>query len=180
MQKRSYFDVFHGPGWPTPEQLKPYFLGAPGHPSSFDSDNDSWSLRAEGMDGTELLPEGKGRTDLYLFMTGHPKYGVLLNYRKYGGGRQEEYFSKGDLSRLRQWIRSAHGDLLAIGLFIPIDRAWRAVKEFIETDGTLPRTIEWLSSAELPEDTFPPQWADVPVEDDPYAARAARMREQET
>ena len=64
--------------------------------------------------------------------------------------------------------------------FIPPDLAWRAVKEFIETDGTLPRTIEWLSSAELPEHTFPPQWADVPVENDPYAARAARVNESRT
>jgi hypothetical protein len=132
------------------------------------------------VDGTEHLAEGKGRIDLYLFMTGHPKYGVLLDYRKYGGGHQEEHFSKGDLSRLRQWIRSKHGDLLAIGLFIPIDLAWRAVKEFIETDGALPRSIEWISDKEVPDNTFPPQWADVPVEDDPVHASPPRAGERET
>ena len=41
------------------------------------------------------------------------------------------------------------------GLYIPFDRAWLAVKEFIETEGRLPTSIEWVSNADLPEGTFP-------------------------
>jgi hypothetical protein len=36
-----------------------------------------------------------------------------------------------------------------IGLFIPFDRAWLAVKEFIETDGALPKSIDWIASADM-------------------------------
>src|SRR5215470_17242188 len=60
-----------------------------------------------------------------------------------------------DLSRLREWIRSTHDTPLPIGLFIPYATAWNAVKEFIETDGELPTSIEWIPNRELPPGTFP-------------------------
>jgi hypothetical protein len=48
-----------------------------------------------------------------------------------------------------------HGDLRPIGLYIPYEKAWLAVKEFIETDGNLPNSIEWVPGRELPPGTFP-------------------------
>jgi hypothetical protein len=48
------------------------------------------------------------------------------------------YSSKRDLRRLREWVRSTHDTLLPIGLFVPFEVAWLAVKEFIET-ASLPR-----------------------------------------
>jgi Immunity protein Imm1 len=49
------------------------------------------------------------------------------------------YSSKGDLNRLREWVVSTHDTPLPIGLFVPFETAWEAVKEFIETDGELPK-----------------------------------------
>ncbi|MNC98194.1 hypothetical protein D3C83_160840 [compost metagenome] len=47
------------------------------------------------------------------------------------------------------------GDLRPIGLFIPFPVAWKAVKEFMETDGQLPKSIEWVANRDLPTNTFP-------------------------
>src|SRR5882724_4689964 len=44
MKKRVYFDVFRGPGWPSPSQLEPYFLTPPGQRWTFDTGNDIWGL----------------------------------------------------------------------------------------------------------------------------------------
>ena len=48
-----------------------------------------------------------------------------------------------------------HDTVLPVGLFIPFKKAWIAVKEFIETDGKLPRSIEWIANRDLPPNTFP-------------------------
>jgi Immunity protein Imm1 len=80
---------------------------------------------------------------------------VLLIYYKWGGGHKETFSSRGDLSRLRDLVRTTHDDPLPIGLFIPFGKAWSAVKEFLETDGALPRSIEWIANRDLPPNTFP-------------------------
>jgi hypothetical protein len=53
---------------------------------------------------------------------------------------------------------------MPIGLYIPFERAWLAVKEFIETDGQLPTSIEWVRTSELPEHTFPDPTVRLPGE----------------
>jgi Immunity protein Imm1 len=95
-------------------------------------------------------------------MVGHDRFGVLLSYLKLAGGHGGGYCSKGDLSRLKEWVRTKHDDLMPIGLFIPFESAWRAVKEFMDTEGALPRSIEWIADEDLPNGIFPNQWEDVP------------------
>jgi hypothetical protein len=34
-------------------------------------------------------------------------------------------------------------------------KAWKTVKEFIETEGDLPTSIDWISNHDLPLGTFP-------------------------
>src|SRR4051794_31292677 len=130
MKKRVYFDVFRGPVWPLPSQLESYFLTPPGQRWTFDTGNDNWGLSAEGVDGTEHLKPGKDRIDVELEMWGHPELGVLLIYSKWGGGFEESYSSKGNLSLLQKWVRTLHNDPMPVGLFIPYATAWKAVKEF--------------------------------------------------
>jgi hypothetical protein len=43
---------------------------------------------------------------------------------------------------------------MPVGLFISFEQAWRAVKEFLETDGALPKSIAWIANQDLPPDTF--------------------------
>jgi hypothetical protein len=120
--------------------------------------NDTAGLDAEGVEGTEGLPANGGRIDIHLDMWGVPKLGVLLIYRKWGGGNKLTYSSRGDMSRLENWVRSLHNTPLPVGLFIPFAPAFRAVKEFIETDGELPKSIEWVANKDLPPNNFPDPW----------------------
>ena len=146
MEKGIYFDVFDGRGWPAPSELEHYFLAPPGQRWTFgEGENDCWGLTAEGVDGTEHLGANAGRIDIDLTMIGNPDYGVLLHYRKWGG----------DLTRLKAWLWTVHGDLMPIGLFIPFEGAWLAVNEFMETDGALPKSIDWIADADIPEEAFP-------------------------
>jgi hypothetical protein len=155
MKKHAYFDSYWGSGWPEIHWLKPYFLAPAGRRWFSHTGNDSAGFTAEGVDKTEHLPANKGRIDIRLEMWGNPNLGVLLIYSKWGGGYKETFTSKGDLTRLRELVRSTHDTPLPVGLFIPFDEAWKAVKEFIETDGRLPASIAWIANRDLPPNTFP-------------------------
>jgi hypothetical protein len=154
MRKWTYFDKHDHEGWPDPKVLAPYFVHG-GAGWFHTSGNDTAGLTAEGLHGTEAEAPGKNRTDLDLAIYGIPGLGVLLFYRKCGGAYNEAFTSKGDLSRLREWVRNLHNDPLPVGLFIPFESAYEAVKEFIETDGQLPKSIEWVANKDLPPGTFP-------------------------
>jgi hypothetical protein len=136
--------------------LKPYFIAPPEKRWAFSGGNDGGGFTAEGVDGTGHLELGKGRIDIRLELYGNRELGVLLVWSKRGGGFREVYSSKGDLTRLREWVRSAHDDPMPVGLFIPFEAAWTAVQEFIEKDGLRPRSIEWVNNYDLRPDTFPP------------------------
>lgn len=155
MNKETYFDTFRGPGWPDEKWLARYFLTTAGRHDFFASGNDSWGLSAEGVDGTDHLAHLKGRVDVNLWILGRPDLGVLLQYRKTGRQPIQTYYAKGDLSLLHQWVTTAHGDRMPIGLFIPFEKAWKAVKEFMERDAALPSSIEWIAAKDLPADAFP-------------------------
>ena len=155
MQKSIYFDKFDYEGWPASKDLEPYFLAPKGKEWFYAHGNDSAGLDALGVEGTEHLEKGKGRIDVHLSLWGNPEHGVLLIYHKHGGGVGELYSSKGDMSRIREWVRTLHSDARPVGLYIPFAEAWKAVKEFIETDGKLPKSIEWVKNIDLPDNTFP-------------------------
>jgi hypothetical protein len=155
MEKYVYFKPFDEAGWPSPRQLQDYFLTASGRRQAFEVGNDCWGLSANGVEGTGHMPAGKGRVDITLTIVGNLGHGVFLQYDRFGGLSSEVYFSKGDAERLQQWVETRHGDLRPIGLFIPFERAWIAIKEFIETDGALPQSIAWISSDDIPPGTFP-------------------------
>jgi hypothetical protein len=155
MRKWTHFDRIDREGWPDPDELKPYFFAPAGAKWFHTGGNDTASLSADGLYGTEHLNLKTGRVDLVLYLWGMPDLGVLLIYHKYGREHGEAFTSKGDLTRLREWVRSLHNDPLPVGLFIPFESAWLAVKEFIETDGKLPTCIEWVANKDLPPGTFP-------------------------
>jgi hypothetical protein len=156
MRKRAYFDSRRFKSWPTLEELEPYFLAPPGKQWFDTGGNDTAGLHAEGVEGTEHFGEGgEARIDVDLQMWGNPDLGVLLIYTRWGGGHRELFSSVGDLSRLGEIVESKHRTKVPVGLFIPFERAWVAVKEFIETDGKLPTSIEWIANKDLPPYTFP-------------------------
>jgi hypothetical protein len=153
MKKTGYFASRDYKGWPTLRELEPYFL-APRGKQWFGGGNDTAGLWVHGAEGTEHLQEGKDRIDIELLMWGNPDLGVLLIYSRWDG-RSHSFSSKGDLARLHEVVRGKHRTQLPVGLFIPFEAAWKAVKEFIETDGRLPTSIEWIANEDLPANTFP-------------------------
>jgi Immunity protein Imm1 len=155
MKKRSYFPWDNTPGWPKPEELEPYFLAAVSEGFLFEMDNDSAILQGEGADGTEHLPAGNGRIYIHLEMWGNPDHGVLLIWSKWGGGHELTYTSKGDMPRMREFVFDRHGTPLPVAFFIPFEKGWKAVKEFLETEGAFPECIEWVANDDLPPNSFP-------------------------
>jgi len=64
--------------------------------------------------------------------------------------------SGGQFANINRPVSGAtHDTPLPVGLFIPFERAWSAVKEFMETEGALPKSIEWVANRDLPPNTFP-------------------------
>jgi hypothetical protein len=155
MRKHANFGEYWGAGWPDPGAIERYFVGPQENPWFREERADSAGLTAEGVGGTDHLQPSKGRVDIHFYLTGHRAHGVSLCYQKWGGGYKDTYYSKGDLGRLREFMRNLHGRLESPVLFIPFDDAWRAVKDFIESDGALPKSIDWIKSRDLPPETFP-------------------------
>lgn len=155
MEKRAYFASRSIKGWPQPEEIAHYFLEPPGQRWFFETGNDTAGFNADGIDGTEHLKSRQTRSNVRLALSAHPILGVLLSWSKWDGKERQTYNSKGNLRRLREFVRNMHGTSLSVGLLVPYDVAWMAVKEFLETDGQLPKSIDWVASRDLPPETFP-------------------------
>lgn len=154
MIKRTYFDTYDGEGWPDLMWLEKYFLTEAGRRQFFASGNDSWGLKAYGLKGDGTFPSMRGQIDVDLTILGHPELGILLCYYRSDSRGRSTYYSKGDVSRLKESVETFHGDKVPVGLYVPFDVAWIAVKEFVEKVGELPQGIPWLSADDLPEDAF--------------------------
>ena len=156
MRTRADFNNDLVERWPAPKDIEHFFLASPDHRWFSDSGNDSAAFYLEGADGTGHLTSGwGGRVDIRLEMWGHPTLGVLLIWSKWDGKRSHNFSSKGDLRRLREWVNTTHGDPMPVGLYIPYEIAWKAVKKFLENDGALPKSIAWIANSDLPPNTFP-------------------------
>jgi hypothetical protein len=156
MIRTSNLPGCEGQAWPTLADVQRFIAAPKGQEWPYRGGNDNWGLGAEGMYGTEGLPR-LDRVTGDLDMIGNPDLGVILCYSKWDGRirKKYSYYSKGDLGRLGEFVRSLHGTPLSVGLFIPFPIAWKAVKEFIETDGELPQSTEWIAGSDLPPETFP-------------------------
>jgi hypothetical protein len=156
VKKNISFDRFIGDQWPPVDQLQPFFLAPKGQEWSYLGGNDSWGMSVKGLYGTAGLPE-IDQVKVILFMFGNPDLGACLLYDKWDGRIRHpySYAPKGDRSRLGEFVKTLHGTPLSVGLFIPFPVAWKAVKEFMETDGELPTSIEWIATRDLPRGTFP-------------------------
>jgi hypothetical protein len=156
VKKNISFGPFYGDRWPPVDQLEPFFLAPKGKEWSYLGGNDSWGLTVEGLAGTAGLPE-IDQVTVSLFMFGNRDLGAYLLYDKWDGRIRHKYryVPKGDLRRIGEFVKSLHGDELSVGLFIPFPKAWKVVKEFMQTDGGRTSSIEWIDTRDLPPETFP-------------------------
>jgi len=147
MRKRVDFEGLVGSGWPSLEELERRFWTRLREDGAV-----MGKLSAEGVDGTAHLEPRNGRIDVGLRLQGIEEHGVILLYWK--RGYDDFYSFTGDLSRLREWIFSLSQTWMPVPLFIPAEKAWNATKEFIETEGALPRSIDWIAAIDLPPNSF--------------------------
>jgi Immunity protein Imm1 len=154
MKKVTDFSDYEGPGWPDQKWLAPYFLNSAGRQKAFGKGNNHWGVTAKGVDGTEGLPFDK-RIDIDLHIVGKPDLGVLLLYDRVSATDGYSYYSVGNLKMLHTLVRAKQGSRMPRGLFIPFEQALRAIVEFIDTNGALPKCIKWIASDDLPEGSFP-------------------------
>jgi hypothetical protein len=156
MKRTIYFDRFRGAYWPSPVELEPFFLAPKGKEWSYRGGNDSWGMSVSGLYDTADQAE-IDQVSSSLAMIGNPGLGVYLDYSRWDGRIRQgsSYSPKGDMARLLEFVDSLHESPLSVGLFIPFSKAWRAVKEFMETDGELPTSIEWIADRDLPKEAFP-------------------------
>jgi len=149
------FGPLYGSYTPDQVDLSPFFSN-PGSPDWFpEGRTDNASLVYKGLRGAAPLTPGSGSIDATLELWGSKMHGVMIWYRIGTLMDSNHYFSKGDMLRIRRFYRTAHGDLRPLAFFIPFERALVAVKEFISTNGELPKSIEWISSNDVPPNTFP-------------------------
>ncbi|MDB5654303.1 MAG: hypothetical protein JWQ94_1916 [Tardiphaga sp.] len=97
------------------------------------------------------------QVNVTLAMIGNPDLGVSIQYSKWDGRvrKRFDYFPRGDLSRVLEFVESLHETPLSVGLFIAFRKAWLVVKEFMEKDGALPTSIEWIAAPDLAPEAFP-------------------------
>lgn len=157
--KRTYFGRFDGRGWPSLDQLRPYFFAPPGRRWFFETGNDSGGFEVRSGEPSGDPAVRKRQDTSHLCLVGHPTLGVFLNYTRWQANEQRKFnlYSKGDLTRLWETVADLHGTKTPIGLFVPYETAWRATEEFIASNGGLPVSIDWVASSDLPDDAFPVQ-----------------------
>ncbi len=154
MKKITIFPGYEGPGWPDEKWLAPYFLTLAGRHEVFSIRSNHWCVTAEGVDGTEDLAFDK-QLNINLHIIGKPDLGVLLLHDRVSAADGHAYYSLGNPKMLRTLVRATQVSLMPAGLFIPFEQALKAIMEFVQTNGALPKCIEWVASADLPEGSFP-------------------------
>jgi hypothetical protein len=93
MRKGSYFDELIGSAWPSPNEIEHYFLSASGRRQAFDTDNDCWGFSAEGVDGSEHLPDNEGRPHAVTCICACERDGVDISETFVVNSRQRVFFA---------------------------------------------------------------------------------------
>jgi len=171
MKKNISFADMYMSSWPESDALRNYFLTLDGRDSIYAGGNDSCALEISGLYGTENVKPYKDQTpqeratviEASLIIYFNPQLGILLEYSRTGRGFQDSYFSYSDLGKIGLYVETLHNDLRSVGMYIPYEAAWPAVKEFMEREGELPTCIKWVAGADLPPDTFVEPGEDVPI-----------------
>lgn len=85
------------------------------------------------------------KTSLMLFPDS--RYGVYLRYYD---EQENPWLSLGDEAKLLEVAECNDEWYVSVGLFVPKEKAWSAVKEFGLT-GTMSPEVKWLPASKIPE-----------------------------
>ena len=100
----------------------------------------------QGSGGGNLYCSTDGsKTSLMLFPDS--KYGVYLRFYD---EQENPWLSLGDETKLLEVAQCNDEWYVSVGLFLPKEKAWLAVKEFCLTGGMSPE-VQWMPAAKIPE-----------------------------
>jgi hypothetical protein len=153
MKTEAYFPDHTLVPWPSPGKLHRHFL--PPHDKNWQAGgNDHWGLTIYPL-GDNRDPDPRiSRRAIRLDLVGVPEYGVFIHWQNSHLGFSENYFSRGDLTKLGKQVRNLQGDARPLGLFVPFATAWLATEDFMLGKGTRSDRIEWIKAEDLPPNTF--------------------------
>ena len=157
VKREAAFGDHWGNGWPDISAVEQGLSDPEKLAKLFAKGRDGGCFSIEWIyDNGDSIPEF-GLVGAILYIHLHPDHGIKLQYSGWDRrtGIRETYHSKGDLARLKQFVRSFHRTPLSIGLFVPFEIGRKAVKEFLQTDGKLPQSVDWISDGDLPSEVFP-------------------------
>lgn len=157
VKREAAFDDHWGNGWPDISAVEQGLADPEKLAQLLAKGRDGGCFSIEWIyDKSDSTPQF-GTVGAVLYMHMNTDHGIKLQYSGWDRrtGNRETYHSKGDLMRLKQFVRSFHGTPLSIGLFVPFEKGRKAIKEFLQTDGELPRSVDWISDDDLPSEVFP-------------------------
>jgi hypothetical protein len=157
VRKQASFNDYWGNGWPDISTIE-CCLGDPDKRAQFFAEgHDGGCFSVEWISKNQNQKPELKLAGATLFLHVHPDSGIKLQYSKWDRreGEKKTFHSKGNVRRLKEFVRSLHGTPLSLGLFVPFELGIRAVKEFMRTEGELPQDITWISDNELSSDVFP-------------------------
>lgn len=103
-----------------------------------------------------LQGSGDGFIDYYenekklatLLIGPNVKFGLYLHYINHCN--KDEYLSLNNRDELNEVAETAEEIYASIGLFLPIETAWKVIYYFLNT-GTTSDVIEWITPDEIPD-----------------------------
>jgi hypothetical protein len=152
MQTRINFGHYWGNQLPPLQALKDAFFSNDANAWFKNGGNDSASITFQDIDNSGHSTLEDGRVDSSLQLVGHSKFGVFLFYDR---TRWRRMASKGNMEDLKVFVRTLHDDLRPLAFFVPFDKAWLAVHDFISSGGQPSSAIEWIDMRELSGEIFP-------------------------
>ena len=87
--------------------------------------------------------------EVSLMIEPNPDYGIYLHFMNDDEGI--EMLSLHDRNRLSEVVEYNDEMYASMGLFLPLEDAWKAISDFVAT-GQVSDKISWISVNEMPED----------------------------
>jgi hypothetical protein len=157
VKKEASFDDHWGNGWPDIKAVRDCLSDPERLAQFFAKGRDGGCFSIEWIYSPSSSPPQFDLVGATLYMHMNPDLGIKLQYSRWDGrtGEKKTYHSKGSLTRLKEFVPSFHGTPLSIGLFVSFDKGSKAVSEFLQKEGELPSSIDWVSDDDLPSEIFP-------------------------
>ncbi len=118
--------------------------------SMIDSFPDYW-YQGIGTATIDYFDDEKDQRSLLIFPI--DEHGIYLKYLVMENRRvSEEWLSLEIPLALDQFVESSDEWYASIGLFMPLEKAWTAISEFL-VSGERTELINWINSEDMPEDS---------------------------